>query len=295
MEDHPSCITEAAYEWCSVICEHHSSLENGNGLLLLSLEVGFRHLKLHCGGVAAAKLTHTSHHQKMVDIVFRSGNGEAIADLLYAWTSWSRSHQPCAFLKMCAGHLIGLYNMQPFPPRLRQLVIRSIEFLGYQAFEQVGVERFAGLLNNLHVGVEDLGNKVQWGRLLLDTIQSPKGVQHLSLPYWEFLVEHGIPNPSGLALHTYSPHTMIFLEAAKEWDKLECWLGVIWILWPLGCGRITVEDLEHVTFSLFCQQPSAIQRLKQWMKQWSKRHSGYRVPKSFQLICEQAHAKAAQL
>ena len=114
MESHPSLLTEAAYEWCSLICENYSGLVNGEKLLLLALEAGFRHLDPR-GGQILAKLTHTEHHTKLVDIVFGSGDTEAIADLLQAWTSRSSSHQPPTSFKRCAGYLINLFLHAPSP------------------------------------------------------------------------------------------------------------------------------------------------------------------------------------
>jgi hypothetical protein len=104
-----------------------------------------------------AVLTHTEHHRGLVDVVFQSQESEVIADLLHAWTTESMSHDPAyTLLGFCAEHLVGLHDLVPFSPRLRRLVIRSVELIGYKGFEGVGVERFIGLLNHLHVTVEDM-------------------------------------------------------------------------------------------------------------------------------------------
>ena len=134
-------LTELAYEWCSVVCKNYPGLENGKDLLLLSLEIGFHHLNFQYRWIEA-KLVHTEHHQGLADIVFESKSGEAIADLLYAWTSESNSHQPYTLLNICAKHLIDLHYLHPFPPRLRHMIICSISLIGYQEFKQVGVEGF---------------------------------------------------------------------------------------------------------------------------------------------------------
>ena len=41
LETRPSCLTEIAYNWCSVIYETRESLGDWKGLLLASLEIGF--------------------------------------------------------------------------------------------------------------------------------------------------------------------------------------------------------------------------------------------------------------
>ena len=63
---------------------------------------------------------------------------------------------------------------------------------------------------------------------------------------------------------TYSPHVIISLQDAKEWDKLKCWICIIWIMW-LEDSETKEEDLEHVMLSLFHQQPAALQKPEERM------------------------------
>ena len=92
------------------------------------------------------------------------------------------------------------------------------------------MEEFVRLLDDLQVCVEDLGGVVGWEELLLDIIKSSEGIQHLSLPYWELLVELTIYWSYWLRASTYSPHVMISLKDAEEWDKLRCWISVVCIV-----------------------------------------------------------------
>ena len=361
MEDTPSWLTEMAYEWCSVICENYSSLEDGERLLFLALEVGFRHPNLKSPWTSA-KLTHTEHHKKLVDIIFEGAeDGEAVADLLCAWISTSGS-QPHISLELCAGHLIGLLEPKmvpsgrswiesdslesnvpctrhlkphyrsihyPRPPanpvdllsssqRLQELVIHTIGLIGFWEFKRVDVEGFCKLLNHLHVCAKDIYQEEYWARLLLDAIQCPEGIQHLSYPYWELLVELSISNSWLLRDVVWSPHIIAPLEASREWDKLECWICVGWML--LGSSGFSVspplvggptlsiqvlekqmgqwnegqqEGLKCATLSLFHQKQGAIQKLEKWMEQWSKKQQKD-VPDSFQQICAQGHLGVAQ-
>ena len=241
-----------------MVCESHLDLEARKGLLLLALEIGFHHISPESSWMEA-NLTHKESHQKMVDIIFQSGESEAIADLLCAWTSVSLSHGPHPSLKICAEYLVGLSHLQPFSPKLHQLVIRSIQLIGYQGFNQIGVEGFVGLLDGLHVCIENIFGF--WGvrDFLLDIVQSPEGIQYVSHQNLGFLVEEVVLSPQTPedVIVTYSPHIMISLEDAKEWDKLECWMGIIWIMWSRGGkmdeGLETDEELERVTLSLFQQ------------------------------------------
>ena len=288
MRNRPRQLTVAVYEWCSVVLENYSSPADGKDLgkdlLLLCLKVGFGHLDPENHWIATKYIQ--MDHQKMAEIVFESGDDEAIADLLHFWILQDKSTQPPTFPNMRAQYLIGLSNIQFFSPRLQQLTIRSIWSIGFQAFEEVGMERFIGLLNSLDICGEELDRTYLWGTLLLDIIQSSNGIHHLPQPYWEWLVGFTLISPSGTYGHPYSPHTMISLEAAGEWDKLECWMAFVWIVWPPEEGKIAEKDLTHTTLSLFHQQPGAIHKLNQWMEAWSKRWSK-EVPKSFQQVCNQ--------
>jgi len=56
---------------------------------------------------------------------------------------------------------------------------------------------------------------------------------------------------------------MVFLQDAKEWDKLACWISVVWMIWPPEDGGATEEDLENVMLSLLHQQPGALQKVEE--------------------------------
>ena len=315
MENHPIWLTKMAYEWCSVICENYSSLRDGKELLFLALEIGFRHLNLWI----SAELTHTEHHQKMVDIVFEDArDGEAIADLLLAWTSTHEVHKQYMALGMCARQLIHdhVIDFLSSSQRLQQLVICAIGFIGFQEFKQVEVGGFCKLLDCLHVSAKDIYYKECWTRLLLDTVQSSEGIQCLSYPYWELLVELVISYALFLRDITWSPHVMAPLEGSQEWDKLGCWIAVGWISLGQSESSGSTEDaklqkeglgqqmgqwseewqknLEDMTLLLFHQQPGAIQKLEQWMEKWRKEYWMNHIPRSFQQICEKAYLRVAQ-
>jgi len=285
-------LTEMAYEWCSVVCKNYSSLKDGKDLLLLSLEIGFHHLDPKKQQINA-ELVHTEHHQGLANIVFESKSGEAIADLLCAWTSRSFSHQPYTSLNIYAKHLISLHYLYPFPPRLRDLIMCTIVLIGYQEFQQVGVEGFIGLLNDLQVNIKEvIGSGYHWAKLLLVTIQTSEGIQHLSHSYWDLLVEFTIFYLQYLEDITYSPHVMASLKEVGEWDKLECWIGIVWMLYPPEGGKTEEEELRHTTLSLFHKKPDAIHKLMQWMERCA--HGQRPIPGSFQQIYEQMHKEEAQ-
>ena len=266
-----------------MICENRRSFEDWGGLLLASLEVGFRHLDFRDPGIRVS-LANTEHHRELVDTVFKSQESEVIADLLQAWTC----HSARTLLGLCTRPLVGLHNLVPFSSRLRRLVIRSVELIGYKGFEEVGVEGFVELLNHLHVTVRDMDGRSEWGKVLLETIQASEGAQCLSHWYWELLVELAILWSRSLQdQFAYSPRIVTFLVEAQEWSKLECWMATVWMIWPPEAGGITEEDLDHSMLLLFRQRSDAARKLEQWMERWGQ--SNYKtIPESFQRICRQA-------
>jgi len=162
-----------------------------------------------------------------------------------------------------------------------------------QQFEQVGVEGFIKLLNDLQVSTKDLTHEYEpgWVELLIDTIQSSEKIQHLWISYWELLAGLVVDWRHRLVDRTYNPQIMISLQDAKEWDKLVCWIGVVWLVWPPEGGKTTGEDLELAMLLLFHQLPGALQKLEEQMEQWS---GWIGIPESFKQICKQVHDKAAQ-
>jgi len=273
-----------------MICENRESFEDWERLLLVCLELGFRHLDPQ-GPHTIPTLTHTEHHRGLVDAIFKGQECEVIADLLHVWTTESNLHDPAKeLLGLCAGHLVGLHDLLPFSSRLRRLVVRSIEIIGHEGFEGVGVEKFVELLNHLHVTAEDIDIESRWVKLLLGTIQSPEGAQHLSHSYWELLAELAVLEPLWLgpdSVHNLQIITSSLTEA-KEWSKLECWMGTIWMLWA---GGIAEEDLDRSMALLFRQRPGALQKLEQWMERWSQSNRK-NIPESFKGICKRAHEAA---
>ena len=291
LETRPQSLARITYEWCSMICENRESFEDWERLLVVCLEIGFRHLDFRSLYIEPA-FTRTEHHRVLVDVVFKTSESEVIADLLHAWTTGTPYGLEIELLSSCAGQLVSLHNLVPFPPRLQRLVIRSVEIIGYKGFEGVGMERFIGLLDHLHITAEDMESKSRWAELFLETFQTPEGAQRLSNRYLELLVELAIsvawfwgPPPA------YSPQITAFLTEAKEWGKLEYWIGIVWMTWPPGIGGETEEDLDDSTLLLFSQRPGAVQKLEQWMERHCKTCE-IDIPDPFKQICKQAHEAA---
>ena len=280
-----------AYEWCPVIWK---SPVNWPELFLRPLEIGFRHLDPFDRYITV-NLTHVEHDQKLIDKVFAINKVEAIADLLQALTVRDTSGDFARIsLGFCARHIVGLHNTatEPFSPRLRRLVIRSVELLCREGFKEVEPGSFVELLNHLRIDIEDMDWPYDWTLILGETIQSTEGVRHLDIQVWELLVEVATSNSRTLAERiVYDSHVTEFLLEAQEWEKLECWLGVVWMTWKPETDNMT-EDLQDATKLLFRQKPDAIRKLMQWMERWSEDRNEA-ISETFQQICEQAQLDAA--
>ena len=291
LESRPPRLTEIAYEWCSAIYANCEKFEDSENLLLDCLELGFRHLDPSERSFPFM-LTHTEHHRGLVDVVFKSQKSEAIADFLRALTANDYLPEEAdELVGICTEHLVDCHKLDPFSPRLRQLIIRFVETVGYEGFESAGVEKLIEFLNHLHVKIEEMGLQPNWLSLLLAVIRSSEGLQRLSDWYWECLVEivvfGWIPKfGDGEALKIAKS-----LIDAEEWGKLECWIGIVWIY--SGLGKIPEEDREPLTLLLFRHRPGAAQRLEQRMERWCYL-CDEDVPESLQHILTRAHEAAQQ-
>jgi hypothetical protein len=133
------------------------------------LEICFRHFNPR-NPLFVTTLVQTEHRLEIADVVFKSQKNEAIADLLLAWIARDESYElTSASLGSCVGHLVGLHSLVPFSSRSQLPVIHFVEIIGCEGFEGVGVERFIGLPNHLHVTVNDMDSWSEWGGLLEDS------------------------------------------------------------------------------------------------------------------------------
>ena len=279
--DRPSCLRVMAYGWCSAICKRYQSLEDGKKLLFLSLKIGFRGLNPPHHTIDG-HLIHTKHHWHIADIVFNSRKNEAIADLLEAWVEpTATSHK---LLDTWPKLLVRLRPANLTSQRLRRLAIYSLELIGPQV-RDVGVEELIALLDRLSVGVADIALRKKWLWLLLYIVQSPEGRRSLSYPHWEFMVELADSvNWFQDASIDCDLEVMFSLEEEEEWDKLECWSGLVWSYRSPKIDTIT-EDLERATLSLLRQRPGALRKL-QWRMWASHMEDPSEYLRCLRWICE---------
>ena len=284
LETRPLELAEVAYDWCAMIWKNRQSYEDWTTPILLSLEVGFRHIR-PSGANMVPPFSRTEYHQGVHDLVLDSKNIEAITDL--AWASFAFEGSGQLGLKI-VDRVVNRPGgvTEPFPRDLGRIFARCMEFLGLEALEYVEKQRFVELLNCLDIDFKDqgrMGRRDAWAAILLEIIQSPDGAQHLAIQFWEFLVEIIVAGHGSRA--AYNPGVALtYLVDGNEWDKLECWLGIVWMLWPPESGNVP-KVLEDTMKSLFQQQPDAVQRLTQRMEQWEEKAWG-RMPETFQQTCD---------
>ena len=285
LENRPWRLTEMAYAWCAAIWENRHCHRLWKGILFLSLNVGFRNFD-PLNSWYRGDLTHTESHRGLAVEVFKIGEREAITDLLYALTI-SHEDQPLVHsLGICKQYIVDLPSCiaTPFSPRLRRLLLGLITYTGVNGFEEAGVENFVSLVNSPGAMVEERDLLDGWGPTLLDVIQSPGARRHLALQSWELLTRLTL-NSSWWGPTSYTSGVTVSLSDEQEWDKLECWLIVVMVLWHQRIDDDTGVDLECAMESLFRQRPCAVQKLTKWMKQCE---CGVGVLETFERICKRA-------
>ena len=182
LENRPWWLTKIAYGWCAVIWENRQSCKDWESLLFLCLEVGF-----HCLDPLKrwyiTDLNHIEDHRELAKAVFKSNNREAIGDLLWALTVCDNSGPPIRSFAIYKRYIVDLQNDPnvPFSPRLQRLVMDSVALIGRDGFEEVGSEKFVGLLNHLHTGVEETVIPIEWTSILLETARSAEGLRYLAI------------------------------------------------------------------------------------------------------------------
>ena len=292
VEGRPLSYEGTAYEWCAVIWENSQSYKDWEGLFL-SLEFGFRHHDPHRCRVSF-DLPHTENHREFTKAVFKSNRHEAIEDLLCALVMHCSGEPAIKSFGFCKWYIVDLLNgsvTAPISPRLLQLIIRSIGLIGYRGFEEVRPGQTVELLNHLRIGVGDIPWPSSLTSMLMEAIKSAKAPQSLAIQVWESLARSAIFRSRTLmSVTTYDPHVTDFLLDAQEWEKLECWLGIVWMTWLSETDDVT-EEVKHATNLLFRQKPAAVQKHTQWMEEWSGLEKKP-IPGTFQQICEQARQEA---
>ena len=283
LKDRPTDLAEAAYGWCAVIWRNHHSYHGCGALLCLSLEVGFRHLH-RPGSWTLPTSTSAEHHQEIFDAVLKSKNAEAVIDLMCASVLIDRSGG--LGLGICTDYVLDLCSgaTEVLPRELQEIFTICVGRTGLGALEKVGKGRFVDLLNRLRIDIKCLrSDSGTWATVLLEIIRSPEDARNLAVQSWELLAD--LASAPHWLNATYSPDVTASLLKAKEWDKLECWMGFLWMAWPPEAGNV-VEGLGDTTKFLFQQRPGAVHKLTQWMERWSKNR--YRdVPETFKQICDE--------
>ena len=271
-----------AFAWCAAICEEIEDDGQCASLIYPVFRVGF---SCFTRDEIQFEVDYIPTVHQMVDLVFERVDYEILADALYVWTSQGNYNNCDRLLGPCAGHLVELAQAdREFPPRLGQAIIRVINLVDF--VERVGVERFVGLLAHLEVGIDDITTaRDNWATLILEIIASEVGREQLPFRYWELLVQLS-RNFSGELRSVLCDGEIIgSLEEEEEWEKLECWLGAVWIVQYRSEDEPEVEVIIQATAALLQRIPKAAQRLKGWVAD-SEEGSFARVhADEFQRVC----------
>jgi len=250
--------------------------------LLVALEIGFR-LATPTNHHPALHLNHTDHHDWVFEAVFSGNKDEAIADAVSVWIAGGSNTPPGSYVHYFSKRVV---RDEDFSPRLRQAAIYVIEQIWDRELN-ISVFNTVFLLNRLNVDVDDMEKKGRWAQLLINILCLPGGLESLSTHYWHLLDKldwHHMEKASqNMNLNSHSTVTDS-LEADKDWEKLEVWLGIVWRSMKRDD---TVEDIQQVTLDLLLQQPSALPRFKN-LCETNKLHQTHKP--TLQQICDQVLA-----
>jgi len=87
----PAYLTQHAYAWFSAICEKNEDFNVCKNPLVPALRLGFRRDAIRLDSMRYP-LSHTKYHERMIDVVFSTGDADTIADVLCAWTLGDLPH-----------------------------------------------------------------------------------------------------------------------------------------------------------------------------------------------------------
>jgi hypothetical protein len=226
-------------------------------LLPVILEIGFRLAGPGHDG-SAPHLNHTSHHLRVYEAAFSSDADDIIADAVSVWIVGGDCPPPGLLVRYFAKRV---ERRTPFSPRLRRVAICAIEPIWRSELEVSGLE-VVHLLARLNVDVDDMVEKHIWVRLLIGVICLPVGLVNLSHHYWYLLDKLALGEDFSWAPGLRSVEVMRSLGEAKDWEKLEVWMMVIWQSLSHSTPAPRMEDVERVTLKLLLQRPSTLLRFE---------------------------------
>lgn len=280
-----------AFDWCIAICEKIKDDDHCSGLIFPALQVGFRHPTPDFTQLVLHNVP--SGHQRMVELVFGRGDHEKVADALCAWISVEDDSCRVRLLDPCVEFLVDLQADVKFSRRLRRAITHMITLIDF--VERVGVERFTGFLVRLRVKIDDIERDARdrWTWLILRVIASEVGREHLPLRYWKLLVEL-VGRTSSELSELHNSAMLDLLVEKEEWEKLVCWLGVLWGTRPPRAGSLRVEVVTNATATLTDRFPAAAQRLRELVVDSVDGSFGRIHEEPFEHICGQGSGTAEQ-
>jgi hypothetical protein len=300
----PTYLIPMAYRWCSAISEKIGEHRRGEltsvdlpclqRFLSKSLAIAFRRTDLiHVQ--SRVRLSHTNHHEWMLDDIFTRADDGEIADAVCVWIV-DREATPYG---SCTRRLLKLTGRgRPFSPRLRSTIVCAVRRLWDWELKAAELE-FVRLLNDLEVSVDEMGNaKRIWVGLLIGVLCSPMGQERLSSHYWRLLGNLVSVNPSTRSHGDRQTEIMKSLEESQDWDKLETWMLVVWTC-NYSPDPAPIQDIEWATLTLFRRRPSTILRFKDLYgkrKLFCFYHSPFnKYEGEFRRICDQVQAEQPRL
>jgi len=213
------------------------------------LEIGFRQTRLGLER-PTIYLNHTSHHERIFEIVFSSDDDELIADAVCVWVVDSDNAPP----GLCARYFAKRMERDtPLSQRSRRMGIYATERTWRHDLAILGLE-ILPLLNRLNISADDVHDETEWVQLLMDVICLPTGSEVFPSRYWSFLARMVFTAGGFVAFESRDVEVMRLLGEARNWENLLLWMVVVWCgteNWP----PTAMQEIEQMTLELLLQQP----------------------------------------
>jgi hypothetical protein len=264
------------------------------GLLYKSLAVAFRRIRFTSTS-STVHLSHTHHHEWMLDQVFLSADDTTIADAVCMWVVDRQVTPPGS----CTRRLLELTERdRPLSPSLRWTIIQVVQQLWRPELNAVELE-FVCLLNNLEISEHEM-DEASWFwdsavGLVGGVLCSPMGRWFLSSHYWLLLGNLISMGPDTLLINgDEQMETMKSLEEAQDWERFETWMVVVWCSWYY-LEPAPIQDLERATLTLFRQRPSVVPIFEDLYEKGTRSPFPYplfnKYEDEFRWICNQVRAE----
>ena len=257
--------------WCSAVRESGRSDREAEELVQLALRIGFRH---HNKPQAVARKHRSQTLGYILQFLTRGDWDEnSTADALLAYVTFI--YDPGSAQDVLVDVILRAADLT-LTPRLTMVIFYAMGVAGFNTFERRGVDRLAHLTARLgSIPEQILATQhftLYWSTFICDWVASSSR-PFLPDDYVEVLFTLTCKTPlegNMAAIQLSRPVTSSICDIAHDfecwaqWDKLECWLRIVWLTSP----ELLPEQwdwIKKVTLNSVCRRPASSTDLREWI------------------------------